>query len=500
MSSLRAHVQAVVLAGWAIGLLGCSPPPSSSGSRADGAGAALQAASGPGAGESPSAGAERRSGPPNIIFILTDDQAPGTLGCEGNRVIRTPNIDRLAADGVRFTRAYVTLPQCAPSRASILTGRYPSAIGALSNNDARLPENTPTLAQALKQRGYRCGLIGKWHQGDPLKPQAGFEDFWVARDKNARSKSEKHIDPVLFVNGETGVHKGYLTDVLTDHALGFIEQNAAAEQPFFLWLAHYAPHEPFDAHPDPKLQYSPEEVPLPENMRDDLTTKPPQQRASDCHKWFRQRGEGKLRRQIAEYYSMISAIDMSVGRVREKLTALGIERDTLIVYMSDNGWLNGEHQLERKGPMFYEELVRTPLIFCGAGVPAGQLRTALVSAVDLFPTLSAAAGATAPKGPGHDLWPMIRSADARGHEAVYLQFYEKGSTGDIEPMLGVVTEQYKYSRYMHGGDEELYDLQADPLELINLRHASSAAAPLGALRLRLNEFAATIQPPFWKPE
>lgn len=473
-------------------LSGCTPPASNSTSSAGGAAA------------KPSATAANKPAPakpqrPNIVFILTDDQAPGTLGCEGNKVIRTPNIDRLAHDGVQFTRAYVTLPQCAPSRASILTGRYPSDLGAMSNNDARLPADARTIAQTLKERGYRCGLVGKWHQGDPLKPQAGFEDYWVARDKDAKAKAEKYIDPVLYVNGQTGEFKGYLTDVLTDHALQFMETSAADKQPFFLWFSHYAPHEPFDAHPDPKLQYSPAEVPLPENMSDDLKAKPKQQRSSDCHRWFKQLGEQRLRRQIAEYYSMISAVDVSVGRIREKLTELGIAQDTLIVFMSDNGWFNGEHQLERKGPMLYEELVRTPLIFCGAGVPVGEKRAALVSGLDLYPTLAEATGGSAPyKGPGRDLWPLITGSEQKGHDAIYLEFYEKGSTNDIEPMLGVVTDRFKYSRYMHGGDEELYDLQADPLELKNLSGDGGVKDTLAALRKKVDDFAKTVQPPFWK--
>jgi len=435
---------------------------------------------------------------PNIVFILTDDQAPNTTGFEGNRFIRTPNLDRMAGEGTYFSRAYVPLPQCAPSRAALLTGRYPHEIGAMSNNDAALPPDAKTIAHLLGGAGYRCGLIGKWHQGGPLKPQAGFEEYWVARDKNARDKSEKYQDPVIFVNGQTSEHKGHLTDRLTDYALRFIDQPDERGRPYFLWLAYYAPHEPFIAHP--AHAYDPAQVPLPESIRDDLAAKPPQQRENVCHKWFQRTSEAGLRRQIADYYSMISGVDANVGRILDHLRQNAGGRPTLVIFMSDNGWFNGEHQLVRKGPMLYEELVRTPLLFWMPGtVPAGRRCAQLVSALDLFPTLAAVGGVTlAEKPSGYDIWPLARGAETDVRDAVFLQFYEKGSTAGVEPMLGIVTARFKYTRYMHGGDEELYDLEQDPLELRSQLDNPELLPTLRSLRMRIDQFRDGVARPFWE--
>jgi len=437
---------------------------------------------------------------PNILFILADDQAARTLGVDGNPHIRTPNIDRLAAEGTYFTRCYVPLPQCAPSRAALLTGRYPHAIGAMSNIQKALPPDVVTLAHALKRAGYRCGMIGKWHQGDPLKPQAGFEDFWCTRDKDASGWNDKHTNSVLVVNGERRRHEGWLDDALTDYALRFIDADDG--RPFFLWLAFFAPHEPFTPPSDPRFAYDPQDVPLPESIRDDLSGKPPQQRQSVCHRWYRQLGEGRLRQQIAAYYSMISALDANVGRLVEHLGSRGLERDTLVVYLSDNGWLNGEHQLRSKGPMLYEELVRMPLILRQPGVvPAGRKVAALVSSLDLYPSLAARAGAPPPQPlDGLDLWPLVVGGARQLRDAVFLEFLEKGSTGDVEPMLGVVTRTHKYTRYLHGGDEELYDLTADSLEMRNLAASPEASAALVQHRELVDDFAKSIREPFWKRE
>ncbi|RMF75148.1 MAG: hypothetical protein D6744_13815, partial [Planctomycetota bacterium] len=191
-------------------------------------------------GDSTSSRAE--SDRPNILFIITDDQAPRTTGFEGNAHIRTPNLDRLAAEGMVFSRAYVPLPQCAPSRAAMLTGYYPHVHGPMSNNNARIAAGVPTLADLLKQRGYRCGLVGKWHLGDPTRKQAGFDDFWVNIDKEHMDRSQKYTRPLLVANGATVRPQRFLTDALTDYAIEFIDQ--PDRRPFFLWLAYHAPHTP----------------------------------------------------------------------------------------------------------------------------------------------------------------------------------------------------------------------------------------------------------------
>ncbi|MEP0847900.1 MAG: sulfatase-like hydrolase/transferase [Phycisphaerae bacterium] len=437
------------------------------------------------------------SRPPNIIVIVSDDQAARTLGVDGNAHIRTPCIDRLAAEGAFFARAYVPLPQCAPSRAAMLTGRYPHRLGVLTNVEGGVPADAATIAQVLRPSGYRCGLIGKWHLGDESRQQGGFDDAWIVREHDPARAREKYTDPVLLVNGVRRQEKGYLTDILTQYAIEFVR--ASDKRPCFLWLAHFSPHEPLAPPPDSRHAYSPADVPLPASISDDLSGKPAQQRRSACHAEFERVGLPEVRWRCAQYYSMISALDENVGRLVDALRADGRERDTIVFYLSDNGWLNGEHQLHDKGPFFYDELIRTPLIAWAPGrIKPGQRIGALVSSIDLLPTIAGLAGVAAPAGvDGVDFWPLVAGSKQSVRDELYLVYAEKLSSAEFEPMLGVVTSRHKYSRYMSDGAEELYDLAADPFELRNLVAAAESAAALGDLRARVDRFAAGFQDPFW---
>lgn len=453
-----------------------------------------------GCSQNPSAADEPQSQPsgrpPNIIFILADDQAPGTTGFEGNKAIRTPNLDRMAREGVVFSRAYVPIPQCAPSRAALLTGLYPHVYGPMCNDDPQLGDHVTTIAELLDQRGYRCGLVGKWHLDRPLEKQAGFNDWWVAYDKSSTPRSEKYTYPTIVANGKSGRVRRYLTDVFTDYAIEFVDQ--PDQRPFFLWLAYHAPHTPITPHPD--FKYNPADMPLPANMSDDLSTKPSEQRDSTAHRVFEASGgsEARIRGELAAYYSMISAIDADVGRLLAHLREKGLAENTLVVYFSDNGWMIGEHQMLSKGGAFYEELVRMPLIFWQPGtVPAGHSIDALVSSIDLFPTFCARAGVKVPPGrTGHDIWPLITGGAKSIRDTVYLEYKQKNA-GEFTPMLGVVTEQYKYTTYLTTHEEELYDLRKDPTELTNLASAPDQRKTLASMQARAAEFQKSIQRPFW---
>jgi uncharacterized sulfatase len=202
---------------------------------------------------------------------------------------------------------------------------------------------------------------------------------------------------------------------------------------------------------------------------------------------------------IAVYYSMIAALDANVGRLLDHLEARGLASRTLVVFLSDNGWLSGEHRLVTKGAAFYEELVRTPFVLRWPGaVPAGAVLPALVSSLDLLPTLVRLAGAAPPEGlAGQDLWPLLDGAGAPGR-ALFLEYLEKVAPVEVEPMLGLVTERFKYARYLRGGDEELYDLAADPDEMRNLARSPDHAGTLAEQRARVDAFRASIAKPFWE--
>ena len=444
---------------------------------------------------------------PNILIIWSDDQAARTLGCEGNRFIETPNIDALAAAGVRFSRHYVPVPVCGPSRAAFISGRYPFDVDMMSNREGDFDFSTPTFAEALRSVGYRCGLIGKWHVGPPNEPVCGFDDAWEALDLESAASTarEKSFDPVLWIGGRRVAFNGYGTSVLADRAIEFLRQSAVERsRPFLLWLAFRSPHFPYYSPPGRWLQYDPSKIPLPESAADDLSGKPAFQKADPPHATFQRQGASKVREGIATYYAMMSALDADVGRVMDALDELGLSDDTLVIYSSDNGWLLGEHQMHGKCAAFYEELVRMPLILrWPCGLPAGRTVDALVSSMDIFPTLVDVAGAPRPpRLDGVDLLPLARGEVASVRDEMCLSFHRKEGQMEQRPMLGVVTPRHKYARYLEGDLEELYDLDADPFEMHNLANAAAKSSDavhdaLAALRQRVDVFKSSIQRPFW---
>lgn len=436
---------------------------------------------------------------PNVILIMTDDQALRAISTENNPHIRTPHLEMLAKEGAYFSRAYVPLPQCAPSRASMITGRYPHEHGVVSNIE-RVPDAGAARLPALLQKsGYRCAMIGKWHLGHLFQPEPGFDDGWVVYDGRNRPRETKYTNPTVFSNGKTVAYERFLGDVFTDYALDFIKSHRA--EPFFLWLAFHEPHIPLTEHPDHK--YDPASIPFPESMRDDLAGKPAAQRDGDPHKLFQQLEPGRLKSLLAQYYSMVSCADANVGRVVETLKSLGIEKRTLVLFISDNGWLLGEHQMYTKGATLYEELIRMPVIAWMPGsIPAGRRSDSLISSIDFFPTiLGRARIAPPPDLAGIDLWPHMTGVGhaAREREEIFLEY--RGGEVDrpnfFAPMIGLVNKRWKYTHYFLNGDEELYDLTADPYEMRNLAADATAQAALTECREKVDRFKNTIAKPYW---
>jgi N-acetylglucosamine-6-sulfatase len=419
---------------------------------------------------------------PNIVLVLADDLAARALGFEGNALARTPNLDQLARGGARFLRAYVPTPQCAPSRAALLLGVPPHASGMLANR-AEWDRSRPTLAQTLRAAGYRTGFVGKWHLGEDEVPQAGFES-WCAIDRRGFS----YYDPVLHRDGRAEPETGYVPTLLTDEALRFLA--VPDERPFFLWLAYTSPHEPLQPPPDAALAHDPERFALPESMADDLADKPVAQRASAEHELFRAQTPESLRAARALYQSVVDALDREVGRL---LTALApVQAETLVVFLSDNGTLAGEHQMVTKGPAFYEELVRTPLVLSWPGTIAPSEVAALASSLDLFPTLARLGGATAPDGlEGRDLLPQLAGTADAPRDELFFEYARKRPDDAPTPMLGWVGARHKYVLYLSNNEEELYDLATDPRELRNL--AAREPELLAEARVRLGPYRARAE-------
>ncbi|MCD6362229.1 MAG: sulfatase-like hydrolase/transferase, partial [Armatimonadetes bacterium] len=278
---------------------------------------------------------------PNVIFILTDDQGPWAAGCYGNHEIRTPNLDRLAATGMRFDNFFVAIPVCSPSRATYLTGRIPSQHGIhewIPVNEQN-PDDRDRLADevaytdVMAQHGYTCGLSGKWHMGNAFHPQHSF-DFWYAHQKGG---GDYNAAPMVR-DGEGIIEDGYITDIITDEAIGYLDR-WDGEQPFYLSVHYTAPHSPWiNQHPQDIVD-SYDDCPF--------ETCPQEEK----HPWAISLTDNFLgnREGLKGYFAAVTAMDANVGRIIDRVEELGLREDTLIIFCSDNGFSCGHHGFWGKG-------------------------------------------------------------------------------------------------------------------------------------------------------
>lgn len=421
---------------------------------------------------------------PNILFILTDDQRFDALGTAGHPYLKTPNLDALAAEGVMFENAFVTTSLCSPSRASILTGLYGHAHGVLDNVTEMDPA-LPTFPSMLHDAGYETAFVGKWHMGGASdEPRPGF-DHWVSFKGQG-----VYRDPVFNVNGVRAKEEGYVTDLITDHAVEWLERLRHADYnvhdekrppgrlhpPFLLYVSHKAVHAEFDAADRHCGTYANVEHPRPDTMADtdeNYRGKPDwvrRQRDSWHGVDLMYNGTTDYDRFVRDYAETMLAVDDSVGRLLDKLRALGELDRTLVVFTSDNGFQFGEHGLIDKRTM-YEASIRVPMIArCPALFSGGRRAREMALNVDLAPTFLEAAGVPVPESMhGRSLLPLLRAEGVPWRDAfLYEYFWERGFP-QTPTVLGVRTDRYKFMQTHGVWDRlELYDLANDPDERNNL--------------------------------
>jgi arylsulfatase A-like enzyme len=400
--------------------------------------------------------------PPNVVLIITDDQGYGDLSLHGNPVLRTPNIDSIGREGVRFTQFRVS-PVCAPTRASLMTGRWNYRTGVTDTYLGRAmmrPEET-TLAECMRGAGYRTGIFGKWHLGDnaPLRAtDQGFEEVLTLRGGGLAQPSSPpgtgYFDPPLEYNNRAITGKGYCTDIFFDHALGFIEKNRA--RPFFCYLATNAPHTPLEIGDEWVAPYRGKGI-------DDVTQK---------------------------IYGMISNLDSNTGRLLAHLRKLGIERDTMLIFMTDNGAQQRRFNAGLRGlkGTTYDGGIRVPCFVRQPGVALPREVDEAAAHIDLMPTILDACGVAAPsdrKIDGQSLMPLLRGSKAARTERTQFFQWHRGDQPEAWRNSAVVRGDWKL---VNGA--ELYNVRQDPAESRDL--AASEPATVARLRKEYGDWFADV--------
>jgi arylsulfatase A-like enzyme len=417
---------------------------------------------------------------PNILLILPDQMRASAMGCDGNAQVLTPHIDRLAAEGIRFKRTYANVPVCCPARAILMTGTYPHVNGMIAN-DLRLREEQVTIAERLRDVGYRTGFIGKWHlDGGPREPgfvppgprRQGFE-FWAAYECHHR-----HFEPDYFRDSpEPIVVRKFEPEASCDFAVEFLKSQPK-DKPFFLTVQMGPPHDPYGAPEDYMKLYDVETITPDPSWQPGSETRPTPKaglRRGPLVNRFVPVG-GK--EEIAAYYAAITAIDDQVGRLLATLKETGADENTLILFTSDHGDMLGNHGMRRKRKP-HDESARVPgILRWPARVPKGQIVDTLFSHIDMPPTLLALAGLAVPdEMQGADLSRVALGETTAGPEAVLLQIFIPSKGDSIPgPWRGLVTQTHTYARFKNE-PWVLFDHEADPNQMTNLA-ADPAAADL----------------------
>jgi N-acetylglucosamine-6-sulfatase len=407
--------------------------------------------------------------PKNVIFVLVDDLRYDALGYMGHPWIETPHLDALAKGGVQMRNAVVTTALCSPSRASILTGHYAHRHRVVDNNNP-VPPGTIFFPQYLQQAGYDTAFIGKWHMGGASDaPQPGF-DRWVSFRGQGTYLPGKYG---LNVDGKPVPQRGYITDELTDYALDWLNQRQP-DRPFFLYLSHKAVHSDFTPADRHKGRYRDKPFTAPKTMADtpeNYAGKPMWVR-NQRNSWHGVDFPYHSALDIAEYYrryaETLLAVDEGVGRVMALLRERGLLESTIVMFMGDNGFAFGEHGLIDKRTA-YEASMRVPLLMSGGGLPAGGRVEEVVANIDIAPTILDAAGLEPPPMDGRSALPLARGERIPWRDTLLYEYYWERNFPQTPAMHALRGSRHKYIRYYGLWDtDELYDLQADPLEMRNL--------------------------------
>lgn len=462
----------------------------------------------------PNALAERPARP-NIVFIIADDLRADGLACNGNPQIRSPHIERIANEGINFQAAYVTTPICSPSRATFLSGLYASThriYNIDTNGIGILGDRLITFPQFLRREGYCTGFIGKWHMGFDDTRRPGF-DQWISFKGQGQYR-----DPVINENGQRIQLTGYITDYLNQKAVDFIEQSSA-KQPFMLYLSHKAVHVPYLPAPRHEESYADYRYQPPASADDDLSDQPtsnarvtgtplpfsnPNKAKFDTidqldrlpepqePRW----GRGKdPESNVRDQMSSLQSVDDGVGMLFAALEKRGILDQTLIVFTSDNGFLQGEHGVFNQKRVAFEESIRIPLLMRYPPlIQAASSSPRFVLNVDIAPTFLELAGIEVPAVlQGKSLLPLFTDPQATTHEwrsAFFAEYFMEKSSRSFPSWQMMRDRDWKYIHYPNlNGADELYQLADDPNEIHNRIDDPANRATVKMLKSQIDQSA-----------
>ncbi len=457
---------------------------------------------------------------PNILFIMSDDHASHALSCYGSKVNETPQLDRIAKDGVRFANAFVTNSICTPSRATILTGKYSHINGVPVFN--RFDGSQQTVAKLLQAAGYHTGMIGKWHLGsDPT----GFDRWIVLPGQGV------YFDPVFLTPTGQLTIAGHCTEITGNLGIEFLETRPK-DKPFFLMLHQKAPHRPWEPDARNKALFASRSIPEPATFLDDYASRPaalPENQQTVAYdltrrdlkleppadlpagpkrqQWLGTRpaeveitdSDGikktlkgrplerwKYQRYMQDYLACVQGVDDSVGRVLDYLDKTGLAKNTVVIYTADNGFFLGDHGLFDKRFM-YEPSLHVPLLVRGPGIHTGAVSDRFTLNNDYAPTFLELAGLPVPADmQGRSLVPLLKGeAPADWRTSMYYRYYHDPGDHNTRAHYGVRTATHKLICFWKKDAWEFYDLTSDPDELKNLINDPAQAAKIAELKTEL---------------
>lgn len=432
--------------------------------------------------------------PVNVLFIKTDDQAAWSLGCYGNTESKTPTLDRLAAEGAKFSNAFVVTPVCSPSRATFMTGLHSTQVQIKdwitpeqARNGLGLNTDLPTWTKLLHANGYRTGLVGKWHLGNQSKfhPRQNGFDFFSGHLDGGWAPQE----PVLEIEGKPTKIEGFSVDRMAEEAIRFL--SLSDSKPFALCVHFREPHTPYVPVPAPDAAVFASLNPTIPNY--------PQLKVNQVKTWTRQ------------YYASIHSIDRNVARILHKLDELKLSRNTLVIFTSDHGYNIGHHGIHTKGngnwcttdktgvrPNMWDTSLRIPLLIRWPGVvKPGTVYDQWITNQDFFPSLLALAGISIPgnyQGDRRNFLPLLRGQPYSARDVLFGQ-YDISNTAD-QQMRMIRTRDWKLVRhYSKRSMDEMFDLRTDPDELKNVIDQQEHHAVRDALQQRLETWMRSINDP-----